>query len=51
MRPSQKGWINQDQKLYKLVQPTGLMYGHPIRPYRHYGLVISNWKQVHFIIY
>ncbi len=24
--------LDQDKKRYKLIQPTGLMYGHPIRP-------------------
>ena len=34
-----------DRKLYKLVQPSGLMYGHPIRPPGNYKLNMSNWNE------
>jgi hypothetical protein len=34
-----------DQKLYKLVQPSGLMYGHPIRPPGNYKLNMNNWNE------
>jgi len=35
--------IDQDQKLYKLVQPTGLMYGHPVSIAPQYNLKTSHW--------
>lgn len=36
--------FNHDVKLYKMVQPTGLMYGHPIRPPRTYDIELSKWN-------
>ena len=35
--------LNQDQELYKFVQPTGLMYGHPVCLPAQYNLKVSNW--------
>jgi len=37
--------LNQDKKLYKLVQPSGLMYGHPVRPSGNYDVAMSNWSE------
>lgn len=37
--------LNHDKKLYKLVQPSGLMYGHPVRPTGNYNLVMNNWSE------
>ncbi|MCK5104669.1 MAG: hypothetical protein KAR17_17720 [Cyclobacteriaceae bacterium] len=33
-----------DKKLYKLVQPSGLMYGHPIQPPGNYTVTMTNWS-------
>ena len=33
-----------DQKLYKLVQPSGLMYGYPVRPTGNYPFDMSSWE-------
>ncbi len=35
--------INDDQKLYSVIQPTGLMYGHPVKPVLDYGYKTNNW--------
>ncbi len=35
--------INDEQKLYKAVQPTGLMYGYPIKPVIDYGYKTKDW--------
>lgn len=35
--------LTQDKKLYKLVQPTGLMYGHPIQLQGKYTPSMTNW--------
>jgi len=37
--------LEHDKKLYKLVQPTGLMYGHPLRPPRNYNISLANWNE------
>lgn len=37
--------LDDEKSLYKLVQPTGLMYGHPIRPSRNYDLLYSKWTE------
>jgi len=37
--------LPDDKKLYKLVQPSGLMYGYPVRPYGNYPLRINNWDE------
>ena len=34
----------QEKKLYKLVQPSGLMYGHPIQPPGNYTVTMTNWS-------
>lgn len=36
--------LSDDQKRYKIIQPTGLMYGHPIRPSGDYNLGLSKWS-------
>jgi len=35
--------IGDEQKLYRAVQPTGLMYGHPIKPVIDYGYKTKGW--------
>jgi len=35
--------INDDQKLYSIIQPTGLMYGHPVKPVIDYGYKTKDW--------
>ena len=37
--------LGHDRALYKIIQPTGLMYGHPIRPPLHYDLVHTRWSE------
>ncbi len=37
--------LNEEQKLYKLVQPSGLMYGHPLQPSGHYDFNLNNWNE------
>ena len=36
---------NLDQSLYKMLQPTGLMYGHPVRPLSQNLPGVSNWDE------
>ena len=36
--------LSHEKNLYKLVQPTGLMYGHPLRSPGDFGISISNWN-------
>lgn len=36
--------LTHDEKLYKLFQPTGLMYGHPIQVPGNYELNMQNWS-------
>lgn len=35
--------VASDKKLYKLVQPSGLMYGHPIQTTGNYGIPMNKW--------
>lgn len=35
--------LDNDHKLYKLTQPSGLMYGHPIRTPGNYRVSMSQW--------
>lgn len=37
--------LDHDRSLYKIIQPTGLMYGHPIQPSAHYDLAYSKWSE------
>lgn len=37
------GNLASDEKLYKLVQPSGLMYGHPIQAPGNYTIPMSKW--------
>jgi len=37
--------LNNEKKLYKLIQPSGLMYGHPVRPSIASDLSISRWNE------
>ena len=41
--PYQTKQINEEQKLYRTVQPTGLMYGHPVKPVIDYGYKMKSW--------
>jgi hypothetical protein len=41
--PQQLDDFGQDQQLYRIIQPTGLMYGHPVKPYRDYGFRMLRW--------
>ena len=34
-----------DEKLYRLIQPTGLMYGHPIQHPGGYKVRMNNWDE------
>lgn len=34
---------NLDQSLYKILQPTGLLYGHPVQPFSGFFPDIINW--------
>jgi len=36
--------LTHDEKIYKLFQPTGLMYGHPIQVAGNYELNMHNWS-------
>lgn len=36
--------LNHDKKLYKLVQPTGLMYGHPVSTFGKNTPSFSRWN-------
>lgn len=36
--------LTPDEKLYKLVQPSGLMYGHPIQTAGNYVVTMTNWS-------
>jgi hypothetical protein len=38
------GHLQADEKLYKLVQPSGLMYGHPIQAPGNYAIPMSRWE-------
>lgn len=35
--------LDHDQKMYRLMQPSGLMYGHPVRTTGNFPLQISHW--------
>lgn len=35
--------LTPDKRLYKLVQPSGLMYGHPIQTPGNYAVTMTNW--------
>lgn len=37
--------LTNDKKIYRLVQPSGLMYGHPVRPIKDYKLRMANWNE------
>ncbi len=41
--PYKNDKINEEQKLYRVVQPTGLMYGHPVKPVFDYGYKTKSW--------
>jgi len=36
---------NPDQSLYKMLQPTGLMYGHPVRPLSENLPGVTDWDE------
>lgn len=38
------GHLASDKKLYKLLQPSGLMYGHPIQAPGNYAIPMSKWE-------
>jgi hypothetical protein len=37
-------YLDHNQKLYKLLQPSGLMYGHPIQTPGDYEINMKNWS-------
>jgi len=41
--PAHLDELAQEQQFYRIIQPTGLMYGHPLRPLRNYGFRMLRW--------
>ena len=37
--------LSQEKQLYGVIQPTGLMYGHPVKVLRDYGYNMKYWSQ------
>ena len=40
-----------DQRFYRLIQPTGLMYGHPLQPVGKYDIKMKYWDEREKLIF